>query len=97
MCTTVLSTVILTEMQDAIFTSRHKNKKSCRTSGFEGVPKIIYVYKMTCCLMQLHLRPAVRQSLRNLPEAATPRCLPAHPQTQSFLIHRRQDRAPHGL
>lgn len=48
-------------------------------------------------LSQVHVRPAVRQSLRNLPEAEAQRRLPADPQTQPVLLHRGQDRAPHGL
>ncbi len=48
-------------------------------------------------LLQVHVRPAVRQSLRNLPETEAQRCLPADPQTQPFRLHRGQDRSPHGL
>lgn len=48
-------------------------------------------------LFQVHLRPAIRQSLRNLPETEAQRCLPAHPQTRPFLFHWGQDRTPHGL
>lgn len=55
--------------------------------------------KNSLCLMllQVHIRPAVRQSLRDLPETEAQRCLPADPQTQPFLLHRGQDRTPHGL
>lgn len=60
----------------------------------------INFYKVTgWCLMllQVHIRPAVRQSLRDLPETEAQRRLPADPQTQPFLLHRGQDRTPHGL
>ena len=59
---------------------------------------IINFYNVTCwCLVKVHVRPAVRQSLRDLPETEAQRCLPADPQTQPVRLHRGQDRSPHGL
>lgn len=47
--------------------------------------------------LQIHVRPAVRQSLGNLPETEAQRRLPADPQTRPFLLHRGQDHTTHGL